>query len=106
MTEAERLRDEGIARVTAHNKLWFFVAHTLIDNLKEFYGTGEDLRVLLTSMGLPPPKHHNAWGALIRAARLKKSLLGTGRYVSMQTPKSHGRRSELLRKHPNPRGEP
>lgn len=88
---AVELRDAGIQAVD--NPTWTeqamnkFVKTTSLP--PEF--TGEDIRLALTSIGLAPPHHHNAWGAftmnLVRSGRIKP----TGQFKNMKTEKSHAR---------------
>lgn len=60
-----------------------------------FLGTGEGIRLAVM---LPPPHHHNAWGAVIRMAVRRGLLMDTGQMAHMTSKKSHARRSPVYRR--------
>jgi len=91
----ERLRDAGIARVSANNDSWMESALAKIERLDFDEATGEDFRMLLE---LPEPKHPNAWGALTRTAISRGLIIPTGHWVKMKDPRSHARMTPLYRK--------
>jgi hypothetical protein len=57
----------------------------------DWHGTAEDMRLMLGKQGCPLPHHHNAWGALVRSARIKGLLSEIG-FEKAKTKKSHARR--------------
>ena len=59
--------------------------------------TGEQIRILLTAQGIEP-KHHNGWGSLVMSAVKAKYLKPTGRYVAMQTDRSHARKTQIYQR--------
>ena len=95
---AQAARDEGIARIAGNNGVWIdgaIAAFKRLDMQGEV--TGEQVRVELTKVGVTEPKHHNAWGALIRSLALLGHLIETGRHVKAQREKSHARRTVVWR---------
>lgn len=95
MNEAERNRDAGIERVTSNNEDWFEQAKAILHYLPAFQEmTGEQVRHFVSER-VGPPKHHNAWGALVRAGAQSGKLRETGRYVKMRDPQSHARRTPV-----------
>lgn len=91
MTTATELRDIALDQVTADHS-WADLAEAKFEDLNlDDKFTGEDIRLALTKTGLPPPHHHNAWGAftmrLVRAGLIR----ATGDFVQMITPQSHAR---------------
>jgi hypothetical protein len=93
---AETLRDEGITSVTQHNENWMTQALSkLHSHPRNVEVTGEDLKVWLLRNGLPKPKHHNAWGALIRSAATSGMIVLTGRTIKMKLANSHARRNPI-----------
>ena len=94
---AVRLRDEGMARVSAKDVTWMDRAIGMIGLLeigREM--TGEEIRVQLHEWGLEKPHSPNAWGALMNAAirRGHLTMVGIGR---MKIPKSHARMTPIYR---------
>jgi hypothetical protein len=84
-------RDAGIGLVTAHNAAWMERALGATQQLagSQRCMTGEELRVwLLPQVGRP--KHHNAWGAMVRILKLRNLVLRVD-HRPMRTPKSHAR---------------
>ena len=60
-------------------------------------GNTEDIRVASVAViGLP--KHHNAWGALTRKARLAGYLKPTGQLKQCRDPQSHARDAKVYRR--------
>lgn len=97
LTEARIARDEALKRVSDGSPDFLSEALDLISSLKKWTGTGEQLRFFLVASGLKPPHHHNAWGALIRAAVIYGYLIDTGEVDYMMSKKSHGRRTPIYR---------
>jgi hypothetical protein len=93
----EKLRDAGIAQVTDNNLTWMEKSILMFDQWatgnRDKRIIGEDIRVALAAKGLEPPKHHNAWGALISHLVRTKRLSETGFIRKMKDPQSHARRS-------------
>ena len=94
---ALQARDELLKQVAANAGSWMAGGLGMIAALREWSGTAEALRLHLQRMGLNPPHHHNAWGALIKKAISGGYLVPTGRYAHMATVKSHGRRTPIYR---------
>ena len=89
-------RDEGIARVTGNAPDWFAAACSVVARLKDWEGTGEDLRMrLIPVVGVPHTPH--AWGALVMAAVRSGWLTRTGERRRMQAAKSHARSTDVYR---------
>lgn len=91
-------RDDALSRVTA-NVGAGWIAHGL-RMIEEFARTrpdfiGEEFRQWAQEHGLPAPHHHNAWGALLRAASTRGVIRITERARQMKTRKSHARRSPI-----------
>jgi hypothetical protein len=96
MTIAETLRDEGISRVLSHNETWAERARSAINTLRNWEGTGEDLRLAVVAVA-GKPKHHNAWGGVVMGAVKQGILTPTGEYRPMVTDKSHARKTPVYR---------
>lgn len=92
--QAMEARDNALDRVTKTAGKWSEVAMGYFRSLPNgIEVTGEDVRRMLTDKGLPPPHHHNAWGAFIMNLVKSGVLVSTGRMVNMKTQKSHARRT-------------
>lgn len=87
-------RDDALYSVENNSKEFMEEAHLCISRLSNGEYTGEDIRVIITRLGLAP-NHCNAWGALINNAVRSKLLIGTGRYVAMASRTSHARKTQL-----------
>ena len=102
--EGEKLRDEGISRVTASNGAWsdelfrFFAEVWLPIQAPGFEFIGEAFRRDALAVGLPQPTHPNAWGALFSRISRSGLVVDTGRTAKMEAPDSHARRSPVYRK--------
>jgi hypothetical protein len=57
----------------------------------------EEFRIYWQREDLPPPHHHNAWGALFRIAAQQGWLEMTNTIRSMSTVRSHARKSPVWR---------
>lgn len=94
MFEGLRLRDEGIAKVEANNEEWrklaFSRACVFVASRVGGEYTGERIRDYVTAF-IGPPKHHNAWGALIRRLVQRKVITPTGKYEPMHHKEAHAR---------------
>ena len=103
-TLGEALRDEGMARVAAHNEGWsdsvfrFFEEVWLPIQASGFEFIGETFRRDVVECGLPGPAHPNAWGALFSRIARSGLVVDTGRTAKMEAPDSHARRSPVYRK--------
>ena len=97
--EGERLKQEGTARVLCNtNNDWKDGVAKIIYEMptgSEF--TGEDIRFKAISV-VGYPKHHNAWGAVIRTARVRKYIVPTGEWVNSVDPRSHARATLVYRR--------
>lgn len=99
---AQDARDKAIEKVSLNNDSFMERALKMISHLRaqmhlmdrEF--TGEDIREHLISWKIEPA-HSNAYGALIMTAVKRGLIVGTGKYVSMKSAKSHARKTQLYR---------
>ena len=92
--QALEARDEVLGRVAKNAGKWSLVATDYFRSLpNNIEVTGEDVRRMLTEKGLPPPHHHNAWGAFIMNLVKSEMLVSTGRMAHMKAKKSHARRT-------------
>lgn len=62
---ARSARDDALHRVHLNAGPWIDRAMAYIAGLREWSGTGEDLRIVIVA-ALGEPHHHNAWGAFDR----------------------------------------
>jgi len=88
---AKQARDSALDQVSGNTGEWMhkaLFAISIIDT--EFELTGEDIRLRIADR-VGNPHHHNAWGALIKAAIKQKLITPTGKQRAMQTVKSHAR---------------
>jgi hypothetical protein len=96
-TQGDLLRDAGIERVTRSNSEWMEAALEAVAALRSGLELkGEDIRFHVLR-ALPPPTHHNAWGALIRTAKGRGILRYTGHHAKMDDPRSHSRMTPVYR---------
>ena len=96
MMLSKESRDEGLARVLRTDGKWSLVAGDYFHHLPNHIEvTGEDVRRMLTENGLPPPHHHNAWGAFIMHLVKSNMLVPTGRMAHMKMRSSHARRTPI-----------
>ena len=88
----EQLKEEGTNRVLSHNGEWKeSVRSVLLEVIKsgrQF--TSDDLRIACEARHLPPPRHHNAWGAAMSAAA-KAGLIVKVQYRKSQLAPAHAR---------------
>lgn len=89
-------------RARNRNPAWISDGIRRIKALNSWRGTAEDLRFKLLSNGFEQPHHHNAWGALIRAAVVVGAIHPLGRYVAMKGEKARGRRTQTYALGPKP----
>ena len=90
---AVKARDEALTRVAQNNDTWrnkALCAMTPIFKRELPTFTGEKLRLKLSSV-IGPPSHPNAMGELTMFLVRTKIIKPTGKWVQMQTKKSHGR---------------
>lgn len=83
---SRKLRDEGVASITATNEAFVDDVLAVIksfDHGRRF--TCNDVRRLVTRS----PRHWNAWGAAMNAARRAKLMVKTGVYVQSDRPEAH-----------------
>lgn len=94
--DAHDARDIALGVVAENSGKWFDVAEGEISKLRNWEGTGEDLRLLITPITGEPHKPH-AWGALINVAIKRKYLFRTGERRHMATVRSHARMTDVYR---------
>lgn len=94
LATAEACRDSGMAQVAENTGDWFDAACVQVARLRDWSGTGEDLRLRLLEV-VGPPHSANAWGALIAHAIRSGWLRRTGERRPMQTVRSHARRTDV-----------
>lgn len=89
-------RDSAINKISDNNQN--FMSHGLIalSKLKTGEYTGEDIRIILTKIGLRP-NHPNAWGALVMSAIKFGILINTGKVTKMKTKTSHARKTSIYK---------
>lgn len=92
--QADWLRDAALERVS-RGTFTDDVCAALSDYRGQ-YLTGEAIRFHMEQRGIEP-HHHNAWGAAIMTAARRGLLEKTGRYLPMQSLKSHARRTPEYR---------
>jgi hypothetical protein len=104
-TEAERLRDAGLRKVEANSDGWINLALIALhqerrEALKagngDFIFTVNNIKSLVL-IDVGKPHHHNAWGALVKAAMKKGLIVDTGGWIRSTEPKSHARRIPTYR---------
>lgn len=95
---SRQARDEALASVGDASAQWMVRAKAAVEAIAAGWeGTGEDIRaVLLTA--LPPPHHHNVWGALINGCVRGGLLEWTGELRNMRTVTSHARSTKVYRR--------
>lgn len=92
---AIQARDSALDQVSGHAGEWMDKALFAVANINTgFELTGEDIRLRVADR-VGNPHHHNAWGALIKAALKQKLITPTGKQRAMQTVKSHARKTPL-----------
>jgi len=103
MFGGKEARDNALETVAGNAGEWMPRALKAIQNIRmatllPITGTwtGEDIRIYVTNT-IGPPHHHNAWGALIKAAITQKLIVPTGQYRPMKSKKSHARRTPVYR---------
>ena len=91
-------RDEAMDRIISGRAGEFIDdGLTAIGSLpRDLLLTGEDVRLRLREIGIRP-RHHNAWGCLIRTAVLRRLLEPTGRWFHMKDISSHARKTPEYR---------
>lgn len=101
LMQARSERDKAIQKVSLNNPNFMDMALYAFPGMKERTApgeefTGEDISHRLFIMGIVP-SHPNALGALIMQAVKRGLIVGTGKYVSMKSVKSHARKTQLYR---------
>jgi len=92
---AKQARDDALNRVAGNTGTWMDNALVAVGELRSgFELTGEDIRLRVADR-VGNPHHHNAWGALIKAAITHDLITPTGKHRAMQTVKSHARRTPV-----------
>ncbi len=97
---AREARDEALTRVSSNAGDWTTQARVafLRAFLGGWEGTGEDIRLTLTRLGLTAPHHHNAWGAFVSGLRKSGWIVPTGEWRNMKGEKSHARETKVYRR--------
>lgn len=94
--EAKAARDRALDQVLKHaGSLWVEQGLDIISRMQAGRATGESLRRAMLDIGLHPPHHSNAWGALIRTAVKRGLLAPTGTWQPMATKSSHARQTPV-----------
>lgn len=95
-TEAERLRDEALARILENAGFgWRFNVINEVSLLSGREMSGEEIRSHCEGLGLVP-HHYNAWGSVIRLMVTSGKLIDIGSSLGT-TPQSHARRVRVYR---------
>jgi len=98
---AKEARNEAMKRVEDNAVDWMPLCMAAFLNVAHenqgAFVTGEDVRLLIEQRGIPPPHHHNAWGAVINNLVRGGFLEKTGKHVHMKTRRSHARATPLYR---------
>ncbi|HLL28528.1 MAG TPA: hypothetical protein VKT73_12870 [Xanthobacteraceae bacterium] len=103
LTAAREARNQATSAIAAVNSNFIKLALPLIEGLSASWsGTAEDIRVMLTDVGVKP-NHHNAWGSLILTA-VKRGLLHKVGYGQMKIKSSHARTTPLYSRAPAKEG--
>lgn len=85
-------RDRALAQVIEGQEPWHDKLSAYISRLRSGWrGSGEDVRRLWWQDGGEMPRHHNAWGSVIRQAIAQGYLRRTGRRVKLKAVKGHAR---------------
>jgi hypothetical protein len=92
----EDARDLGLALVMEKAADWFEAACAHVANLRDWVGTGEDLRLRLVPV-IGAPHTPKAWGALVHHAIRARWLERTGERRPMRTRRSHARSTDVYR---------
>lgn len=95
-SSAEAHRDRALTIVAGRSGQWMpdaFAAAVRCRMLHPWPNgfVAEDLRAQLLQDGLPPPHHHNAWGAFTNRAIKANLIRKTGQHRSMRGARSHAR---------------
>jgi len=73
---------------------WWDAAWLQLEALRNWTGTGEDLRLHIRRFVGDPHTHH-VWGALVAQAKKRGRLKSTGERRKMRTVKSHARMTDV-----------
>lgn len=74
----EQAKVAGIEQVAEHNLTWKEKVHAIVLALPSGEFTNDDVRRACHRAGLPPPKHHNAWGAAMSGIARTGQILRVG----------------------------
>lgn len=92
---AVQARDNALNQVSGNTGKWMHKALVAVSDLRAGVDlTGEDIRLRVADR-VGNPHHHNAWGALIKAAIKADLITPTGKHRAMQTVRSHARRTPV-----------
>lgn len=98
MFGSDAARDAGLDLVSenANADGWWDEACDCVRSLRDWTGTGEDLRLRLRRF-IGDPHDEHAWGALTARAVKQGWLVRTGERRKMRTRKSHSRKTDVYR---------
>ena len=98
MLTGQQLKEEGIKIVLSRNEQW---SERILRSMKKFAKarkkigkpmfTFEEFRRWCCGLGIPEPRHHNAWGAVAREAARKGLIEWTGECCQAKAPLAHAR---------------
>lgn len=89
-------RDAALTQVRDNAGPWFDQALAYLARLRQWTGTGEDVRVMV-AREIGPPHHHNVWGGVIRTALMRGYLVRTGERRQMRSVRAHARTTDVYR---------
>ena len=97
---ARASRDEAMTRVSSNAGDWTSQARAAFSRAFSagWEGTGEDIRIAMTRLGVPQPHHHNAWGPFVLGLRKSGWLSPTGEWRPMRGEKSNARETKVYRR--------
>lgn len=100
LQDSRRLRDEGIESVAASNAS--FVERVVEDVIRPLAESGklftaDHVRVLADHLGIPEPRHFNAWGAPMMTARRRGLIEATGVLVPSSRGVAHAHSNRAWR---------
>ena len=93
---AKAARDAALDLVASNamSTGWWDAAWLQVEALRDWTGTGEDLRLHIRRF-VGDPHTHQVWGALVAKARKRNKLHRTGQRRPMRTVKSHARMTDV-----------
>ena len=103
--ESRRLKEKGLKLVRENNENWMELCVSLLRSGFRYVDhaghggndfTGEDIRFHCERI-IGPPRHPNAWGALINTLIKRKIIVPTGEYRPMKDKTSHARSTPVYK---------